>query len=120
VRLPERPAGRTASKTANALGDAVQSFLRSRGLDILIKYPDVVSAWERVVGPDLAEHTRVVGFKRGVLEVSVDSSALMNEIGFSRATLLRALQGEIRKPFVSGIAFVLKTAREENDDDGTE
>src|ERR1051325_5935317 len=50
-------------------------------------------AWEEAAGVDHAEHTRVLGFRRGVLEIEVDSATLMHElVHFHKGRLLKALK----------------------------
>jgi len=100
------------------LGEALKAYLRASGLDTLVRYPGPVKAWQEAVGAEVAEHARVFSFRRGVLEVAVDSSALMNEMEFRRSVLLRAVQARIQRPFVRDLSFVLRTFREESDYDG--
>ena len=90
------------------LGDALGDFLRGRGLGAVLKHPEIYGVWREVVGPEIAAHTRVLGLRRGRLEVGVDSSALMTDIQFHRATLLEALRRKVRKPLIWGVSFVLK------------
>ena len=48
--------------------------------------------WKRVVGSQIAEHTSVVRYRRGVMTVEVDSTPLMAELGgFAKAQLTEGL-----------------------------
>src|SRR4051812_2120088 len=50
-------------------------------------------AWELAVGRDDAPHTRVAGLRRGVLEIEVDSSVLLQElVQFRKRRLLESLR----------------------------
>ncbi len=50
-------------------------------------------AWEDAVGPEHAPHTRVLGLRRGVFEVEVDSAVLLQELThFHKRRLLQALR----------------------------
>jgi predicted nucleic acid-binding Zn ribbon protein len=50
-------------------------------------------AWAESAGPALAEQTRVAGHRRGVLEVEVNSSALLQELAhFHKRRLLEELR----------------------------
>ena len=40
----------------------------------------IEQAWEEAVGPEMAPHTRVLGIKRGILEVEVDNAVLLQEL----------------------------------------
>ena len=46
-----------------------------------------------------------LGFRKGVIEIGVASSALMSDIHFHKAALLADLRREIRRPAISGISF---------------
>jgi predicted nucleic acid-binding Zn ribbon protein len=89
------------------IGRALEGFLEQSGLSTALKYPKIHEVWKNVVGETFAEHTRVSAFRRGILEISVDSSALLSDIQFHRAALLRDVQREVKRPFVSRISFVL-------------
>jgi predicted nucleic acid-binding Zn ribbon protein len=50
-----------------------------------------VEAWRAAAGPLLAEHTCVARCRRGVLEVLVANSTLVQEITFRKAGLIKDL-----------------------------
>ena len=53
-------------------------------------------AWSDAVGTDYDAHTRVLGLKRGVFEIEVDSAVLMQELlGFHKRRLLDALRAKL-------------------------
>jgi predicted nucleic acid-binding Zn ribbon protein len=110
-----RPRKAEKPKESPQLGAVLEEFLRSSGLVTLMRHPAVHEAWQKTVGPELAEHTRILGFRHGTLEVAVASSALMNDIQFHRAAILQDLQASVRKPFISRIQFVLKSFDQEDD-----
>lgn len=56
-------------------------------------------AWREVAGPALAERTRVGGVRRGVCEITVESSALLQQLTFQQRDLLQRLQAQ--KPHFS-------------------
>ena len=80
-----------------------------------MRHPRLDSAWGQIVGPELVRHTRVLGFRKGTVEIGVESSALMNEIRFHRAALLGDLQREIPRPAITGISFSLIPAQESDE-----
>ncbi len=50
-------------------------------------------AWEESIGPDHAQKTRIVGFRRGILEVEVANSILLQElVHFHKRKLLEQLR----------------------------
>jgi hypothetical protein len=112
--VERRPASfYSEEKPVVALKDALTSFLVKSGLQGAYKYPKLNSAWARiVVSPELVHHTRVLGFRKGIVQIGVDSSALMNEIRFHRTALLADLQREIKRPTITGISFSLMPTQE--------
>lgn len=109
--------GRTKERE-DSLGHALKGFLQASGLEAFIKYPRLAEAWEALAGPELAEHARVFSFRRGILEIAVSSSALLNEVEFRRSALLQAMQECVKKPFVRRLSFVLRPLQECNSYDG--
>jgi predicted nucleic acid-binding Zn ribbon protein len=102
-------------KPVATMKSALGAFLKASGLQGAMKHPQLDSAWGRIVGPEFAPHTRVLGFRKGIVAIGVDSSALMNEIRFHRTALLGDLQREIRRPAITGISFSLIPAQECDD-----
>jgi hypothetical protein len=53
-------------------------------------------AWSAVVPPEYADHTRVLGLRRGILEVDVNGAALLQELAhFHKRRLLEALRDQL-------------------------
>jgi len=98
-----------------SLGDALKGFLRSNGLEALLKYPKLTRKWREVVGPEVAAQSRVQAFRHGVVEIAVASSSLKNDLAFSRRSILSRLKREIKKPYISGISFIVKPIQESDD-----
>ena len=103
-------------KPVATLKSALSAFLKANGLQGAVKHPQLDSAWGRIVGLEFVRHTRVLSFRKGTVEIGVDSSALMNEIRFHRTALLGDLQREIRRPAITGISFSLMPMQESNDE----
>ncbi len=94
-------------KTSGTLGEALETFLRTSGIWAFAKHRRLHQVWEDTVGPEIAAQARVLSLRRGVLEIAVHSSALMNDLQFHTAALLEDLRKEIKRPFISRISFVL-------------
>jgi len=106
--------------SAAPLGEALKGYLRKSGLATAARYPRVQESWERIVGPDLAKHTQISACRRGTLEVSADSSALLNDLSFHREALLKDIQREVKRPFISRISFILMADRNEDEQSRSE
>lgn len=99
---------KNGKESAGRLGTVIDEWLRSSGLNILMKNPRLHEAWQSTVGPEFAEHTRISRFQRGILEIAVDSSARLTDLQFHRAALLQDLRRAVRDPFIKDIFFVQK------------
>lgn len=79
----------------------MSELLTRRGLGRKLASQDRSAAWQQAVGEEMAEMTRPGPIRRGVMEVTVAHSALVQELTFEKAELLDRLnktigQGEIR------------------------
>jgi len=92
----------TKGSVTHQLGDALKAYLKRTGLASQIKHRGIYEVWNKVL-KGRAEHTRIAGVRRGVLQVEVDSAPLLQELQFERHLLLKVLQAEVEKPFVSSI-----------------
>ena len=81
-------------KKETTMKDALDSFLKNSGLNILLKNENLLKAWRKTVGPEIAGKTRIVGFNRGVLTVEVASGSLYSEL---KTYYLGELADSIRK-----------------------
>jgi predicted nucleic acid-binding Zn ribbon protein len=56
----------------------------------------IEAAWEEAAGPEFAPHTRVLGLRRGVLEIEVDNAVLLQELAhYHKRRLLERLRGRL-------------------------
>jgi predicted nucleic acid-binding Zn ribbon protein len=63
-------------------------------------------AWVEVAGEAIAKQTRAGAIKRGVLEIEVGNSALMQELaGFHKRRLLEALKRKLAGVFLKDLRF---------------
>lgn len=91
-----------------AIGDILKRVLAASGVLDRKKQDDLVLAWRDVVGPRIAEHTRVRSFRSGVLTVGVDSAPLRQELEvFQREELEKALRHRLSGAFVEKLRFTL-------------
>ena len=107
--------GKNQAEPQMSLGQALKTFLRTSGLGTLLKHSHIIKTWQQIVGPEISTHTRLVAFRRGTVEIAVDSSALRNELEFSRQRILTQLQQEIKKPFIARVSFILRPIQEDDD-----
>jgi hypothetical protein len=85
------------------ISDALGSYLKQSGLDVLLRNRKVCEAWPRIVG-----------FGRGTLTVEVASSSLLAELEtYYQAQLVDSLQRELNNRKVRSIRLRLGSPADE-------
>lgn len=88
------------------LGDILHGFLETSGLAHKLKHLEVYRAWEEVVGPEVAAHTRIAGLARHKLHVEVDSAARRHELSsFYKKQILEGLREQLPNVRIQDIVF---------------
>ena len=72
------------------IGNVLSELITRKGYANIQSGEQHVEAWHAVAGP-FGEQTRAVGIRRGVLEVNVKSSSLLQEITFQKTSLLKSI-----------------------------
>ncbi len=102
-------AGHTDEPRVRLFGEIAKQLVQRRLRAEAARYGSVQRAWERIVGEEVASHTRIQSFAGGCLTVGVATPALLHELnGFMRTHLLTALQGEGGARDVASIRFCLQ------------
>ncbi len=76
-------------------GSMLDKLMKSRGWERPKAEATVFGAWERVVGADIAQHSRPVKLDAGVLTVEAESTAWATQLRMLAATLLRNIGKEV-------------------------
>lgn len=89
---------------------AISELIARKGLARVQGNAQLVAAWKSAAGERIASRSKVLGLKRGVLEVGVWNSALVSELAsFQKASLLKKLQTEHSDQNITDIRFRLRT-----------
>lgn len=73
------------------MAEIVSSLLARRGYAQTKTASQASQAWQQAAGPALGQHTRAGSVRRGVLEVVVRNSAVLQELTFRKKQLLKQL-----------------------------
>ena len=76
-------------------GAVLGRLMKARGWEKPKAEAMVFGAWEKVVGPDIAKHSRPVKLDAGVLTVEAESTAWATQLRMLAASLLRNIAKEI-------------------------
>lgn len=88
-----------------AMGDVMSQLLARRGYAQVQTAAACTAAWRTAVGEKIAASTRAGAVRRGVLEVLVSNSAVMQELAFMKVQLIRRLKDEAPDQQIRDIRF---------------
>ena len=88
----------------------LSELIARKGLARVHGNQQLQQAWKTVAGEEIGRRSRVMELTRGVLQISVGSSAVLYELaGFHKQTLLENLQQQFAHLKIREIKFKLKT-----------
>ena len=98
------------------IGDILSELMARQGFARVQSGAELAEAWQQAagtleVGPLAAELTRVGALRRGMLEVLVGNSALVQELGFAKQSLLKNLARLLPDLKIKDIRFRVETIR---------
>jgi len=93
------------------IADILRELVARRGFSRLRSQEQLEEVWSAVIGQPGCHYTRVGPMRRGVLEVLVANSVLLQELaGFQKHTLLAKLQEKLGPKAVRDIQFRIDSA----------
>ena len=87
------------------IADALSNLMARKGYARVLSIGALDDAWQAAVGPRLAGHSRPGAIKKGVLEVIVRSSAVLQELTFGKTKILRQLAANSQGEPVRDVKF---------------
>jgi predicted nucleic acid-binding Zn ribbon protein len=87
------------------IGNVLAQLITARGYGRIQANGELVSAWRRAVGESLACYTLPGHIRRGLLEITVSNSTVVQELSFQRERLLAALQNELPEAEIRNLRF---------------
>ena len=73
------------------IGETISALLARRGYAQVESTEALNQAWQKAAGEKLAKQSRPGNIKRGVLEIAVGNSAVVQELTFQKRQLLKKL-----------------------------
>ena len=98
----QRRARRRAPKP---IGDVLDELIVRRGYGRLQAHDELEQAWQEAVGASLAASSELGALRRGILEVVVASSTLMQEFAFEKQNILKALAARLPNLAIRDLRF---------------
>jgi predicted nucleic acid-binding Zn ribbon protein len=103
----QQPAEANGGKAGpELLGEILSRLFTARGWGRQQDRLRLEQAWAEAAGPDVARQTRLGAIRRGVLEVLVANSVLLQELSaFHKRRLLEGLRGRLAGVTVTDLRF---------------
>ena len=87
------------------LGDALKELMDTYKLNVKMNEVRLYEAWDKILGPTIANHTVSKQLIDGRFIIRLDSAALRNELAFSKSKLIKSLNDELGTEMVKEIMF---------------
>jgi DNA polymerase III subunit beta len=97
--------GRHRARQPKHVANVLAQLLARRGYAQVQSADDLAAAWREAAGPQAAQQTRVVGLRRGQLEIVVAGSAWMQELTFRKTELLARLVELVPGKKIRGLRY---------------
>lgn len=75
----------------HSLKDAIEMLLKTYKLDDRLAEKKLIGAWEEVMGKMIANHTTDISIRNQQLFVTLDSSALRNELALAKTKIVKMM-----------------------------
>jgi len=87
------------------LDQLLQDALQGSALEPGLRRQGALDAWEDIVGPQIAQHSRAIGLSDGVLLVQVDGSVWAQELAMLRGHIQARLDEQLGSGTVREVRF---------------
>lgn len=78
-------------KEVKNLGSVLTEYLRAQGLETPLLQTHLINAWDRVVGPSVAQYTQEKFIQNQILCVKIVNPALRQDLSMMRTKLVQKL-----------------------------
>lgn len=92
-----------SGRDPSLLGPVVDKLIAHRGWTAPVAVGSVVSRWDRLVGPQVAEHCRPERFEDGVVDVVCDTTAWATNLKLMQPQLMEVFTRELGRGIVTGL-----------------
>ncbi len=93
--------------TTKKMAEALSKLMARKGYGRVLASGALAAAWQEAAGERLAGHTRAGNVSRGVLEVFVRSSAVLQELTFAKSQILKRLIANSTESKIRSLKFKL-------------
>ncbi len=87
----------------HSIKEAIELLLKAYKLDDRLAEKKLISSWETVMGKMIAKHTMDLSIKQKQLFVTLDSSALRNELALAKTKIIQSLNTHVGSEVINEI-----------------
>ncbi len=87
----------------HTLKEAIEHLLKAYKLDDRLAEKKLVGSWEKVMGVMISKHTTDLYIKHKQLFVTLDSSALRNELALAKSKIVKMLNEEVGSEVITEV-----------------
>ncbi|MCH8922002.1 MAG: DUF721 domain-containing protein [Planctomycetes bacterium] len=106
-----KEAARLAARSPKPIGKLLAKLMLRRGYGRTRTIGQIEAAWKEAVGEFFAGCTRVGGVRRGVLRVTVDNSAAMQNLVYAAPQIIEKLKELLPETRIADIKFRVGASR---------
>jgi predicted nucleic acid-binding Zn ribbon protein len=101
----EREQRRHYARRPKKIADVLAQLITARGYGRIQATEDFTAAWQAAAGETLARHTRPGRLRRGLLEIAVSNSTVVQELTFQKKHILAELQAQLPDARIRDLRF---------------
>ena len=89
----------------STVGELIKAFYEEHKGTAYLDEQRLINGWNGVVGPFIAQYSRDLYIKEGVLFVKITSDSLRNELSYSKSLLRKNLNALVGYELLTDIVF---------------
>lgn len=89
----------------NTVGELIKAFYEAHKGSSYLDEQRIINGWNGVVGPFIAQYSRELYIKEGVLYVKIVSDSLRTELSYSKTLLCKNLNALVGYDLLTNIVF---------------
>lgn len=89
----------------HSLKEVIDKLLKAYKLDDKLAERRLITAWDSVMGDMISKHTKDLYIKNQQLFVSLDSSALRNELSLAKTKIVKMLNDATGQEVINEVIF---------------
>jgi predicted nucleic acid-binding Zn ribbon protein len=101
----DREARRFHARKPKKIGDVLAQLITKRGYGRVQSIENLDAAWQSAAGEALARASRPGLLKRGVLEITVGNSTVVQELSFQKQQILTVLRDQLPDTKIRDLRF---------------